>query len=193
MYWYSMESTAVLPRQRRRPLVRKPPVTDLRAVEPAPTPNEKQQLEEDSVTRAVSLRSDAGVRRRPQVRVVYVNQIMSSPVLSLSRFASVSEASVMMREFGISHLPLVDEGEQVVGILHEEQLANVAEENLSVLPLQNILRISRWAHIGTAQELFEQHPSVSALLVSDYVSHLSGIVTRSDIAKAYAPRLDLVV
>src|SRR5262245_36988588 len=63
--------------------------------------------------------ADAGTPLEEELRRVLAttaNELMSSPVISIREFASLSELATLMMQRRINPIPVVDEGRQIIGL-----------------------------------------------------------------------------
>lgn len=122
-------------------------------------------------------------------RVQTAAEIMSSPVVTLNRDASVADAWELFRRRGFRHLPLLDGAGNLVGMLSDRDLLRqaaaihgdpqgaiddlIAERVLTATPDTNIRDVAR--------VMYEQH--IGALPIVTINGDLRGIITREDILR----------
>ncbi len=131
----------------------------------------------------------------------HVSEIMSSPAIVVGPETSVSAASALMREKGIRHLPVVENG-RLVGIVSRGDLreATFSEavnadtyelhfmlNRLTVgrLMTRRVLTTTADAPLVHAVELMTEH-KIAGLPVVDADGSVIGIVTESDMLKTLA-------
>jgi len=129
--------------------------------------------------------------------VLFAEQIMTSPVLTLSPRAKISNAVEIFQTKLFRHLPVVTDGNRLAGILsdrdimrhlggltedYRRQVPHTADDNVEQLMQPRVLAASPETDVRYIARLFvEQH--VGAMpIVTD--GKLTGIVTRSDILDA---------
>jgi acetoin utilization protein AcuB len=127
-------------------------------------------------------------------QVIYADQIMSSPVRTLSLGLSYEAAHAMFVKYRHRHFPVVDEKSQLVGLVSDrDMLADDGSLEGAVEPLTSkraIINIMS-KQILTASErttiheicrvMYNQH--IGALPITDEKANLLGIITRSDILR----------
>jgi CBS domain-containing protein len=133
-----------------------------------------------------------------------VTEIMEKKVLSLGMSSSLMDAASIMHEHNIRHLPIVEHNE-VVGILSERDLRGFLEElyeskqetsdglrrkNISIREvMQNKpLTVDPSADVVDVIDLMIEN-KVGALIVSDELGQLKGIVSYEDILKVAREQL----
>jgi len=135
------------------------------------------------------------VRQLPQIQtVVLADQIMSSPVVTLSPQSTVDEALALFRARQVRHLPIVSPTGLLVGIISERDvlrhLGGVAEnyqqqakpnrdERVVLLMKSPVLTASRDTDVRYITRLFVEQRVGALPIVSD--DGLKGIITRCDV------------
>jgi CBS domain-containing protein len=141
---------------------------------------------------------------------VNVKDVMTTAVLTVGPEATLKDAAALMAERGISGLPVVDRGGQVIGVLSEgdilfketgQKARRPLVDRLLSLPPSEIeakflaatvgeamtspaLTISpRWPLTQVASTMIER--GVKRLPVVDGMGNLVGIVTRADLVRAF--------
>ncbi len=106
------------------------------------------------------------------------------PLLTARSSDNLADSVMMMKEKGVSQLPVVDEG-RLVGIITESDLLGKLVEGRASLSsavaevmFRNVDTIGASADAGQLRELFAK--GLSALVVDDH-HHLQGIVTKMDL------------
>lgn len=121
-----------------------------------------------------------------------LNEIMSTDVITVSPSAPVSHANSLMRERRIRHLPVVDEHQQLVGLLTRTDLFAVADSFLrdkddrmlvTDLPIEDVMvtdvvTVNDNVSIRHAARLIEQHRIGCLPVLND--GKLTGIITDTD-------------
>ncbi len=120
-------------------------------------------------------------------------EIMSSPVVTLSSSSTLAEAAKVFREYRYRYLPVTDEDDALVGIVSDRDFlrastesAEAARSNQQVadIMVRNVLNARPQAEImAVAQVLFKER--IGAMPIVNNEGKLSGMVTRSDIQRAY--------
>jgi cystathionine beta-synthase len=111
-----------------------------------------------------------------------------APLVTLDRADTVTHAAQVMTEHGYSQLPITAEG-RVIGSINESRLYTelVKHPDIRTQPVETIMQPAfPFADISTgvdalAQMLTPEHPAV---LVRDFKSDETYIITRSDVIKA---------
>ena len=125
--------------------------------------------------------------------MIYVSEIMTAQPFTLMADASINDAVKLMTEKHIRHIPIVNEADELVGIVtHRDLLAatgskldkvNSVESTLAHSPVSeimtsNVSTTTEQAELISAARFLEQH-EFDALPVVDGKT-LVGIVTDSD-------------
>ncbi len=133
------------------------------------------------------------------------NWMQSEPV-TIDRQALLQDASTLMNEHGIRHLPVVDDQESLIGFITESDLrhfsfpAMVEDIPVHQVMVINPITINPNASIETAARLIHDY-KIGGLPVLDK-KRLVGIITLSDILAAFievmgllkqSTRLDVIV
>ena len=113
----------------------------------------------------------------------YARDIMSSPIHFLHKKTSVNEAIILMRKFGFRHLPILNDQENLAGLLSDRELVGAKPHSLcEELMIPKVLvglhnaRIQEIAHIMLQEK-------INALPIINEKHQLVGIITQSDILK----------
>ena len=112
----------------------------------------------------------------------------TAPVVALDRASTIAHAAQVMTEHGFSQLPITAEG-RVIGSINESRLYAelVRQPDIRTQPVETIMQPAfAFADISTgidalARMLTPDHPAV---LVRDFKSDETYIITRSDVMKA---------
>lgn len=112
--------------------------------------------------------------------------IMTSKVFTIPADSFVIEASRLMKEKNIRHLPVTNQAGNVVGIISDRDLQRVINvldqyrvEDLMSWPVYCVSETTPVKRI--AEEMISQ--KVSAFLVEDLNGHLKGIITTDDLLR----------
>jgi len=129
--------------------------------------------------------------------VLFAEQIMTSPVLTLSLQAKVSDALEIFQAKLFRHLPVVTEDNRLAGIVsdrdimrylggftedYHQQLPKRADDSVERLMQPRVLAASPKTDVRHIARLFVERHVGAMPIVTD--GELTGIVTRSDILNA---------
>ena len=123
------------------------------------------------------------------------NWMQLEPV-TIDRLALLQDAASMMKEYGIRHLPVVDEEENMVGFITESDLRHFSfpsmVEDIPVhqVMVLNPITVNPNASIETAARLIHDY-KIGGLPVLDK-KKLVGIITLSDILAAFIEVMGLL-
>lgn len=129
--------------------------------------------------------------------VVFAEQIMSSPVVTLSLDNSVAQAFKFFDEHKFRHIPVTTSDYKLQGIISDRDilriLGNTSEENsnnkISDVMISEVLTASRKTDIRYITRLFVEN-RIGSMPVMDE-RKLVGIITRSDILNAILNHYEL--
>tara|TARA_R110001583_G_scaffold11560_4_gene52061 strand:- start:1488 stop:2132 length:645 start_codon:yes stop_codon:yes gene_type:complete len=126
--------------------------------------------------------------------VARASEIMSNPVITLSKDISFQEAWKKFQDFRFRHFPVVNEDEQLIGIVSDrDMLANAkimgntkelinTHHSITEIMVSTVLTASSDTSIHEiCQVMFSQH--IGALPIVDEDRLLLGLITRSDILR----------
>lgn len=121
-----------------------------------------------------------------------VENIMTSTVFCVGSGQSLNEASQLMWEHNCGSLPVVDEDNQIVGMLTDRDIAMAAYINgktLSEIPVstahsQELVCCQKGDDISDVQHMMQGHQVHRIPVIGDRGEPL-GIVSLNDIARAY--------
>ncbi|MDG6899876.1 MAG: CBS domain-containing protein [Nitrososphaerota archaeon] len=148
----------------------------------------------------VSKRSDSPAHRGeynvPLLTKIFVSDAMNNAVVTLSSSDSVGAAYQVVVEKGYRGIPIVD-GEKLVGIVTVSDLMRIPRERMDATPLKEVMTQNVLvAHIDdtmlTALETMTNNGIGRLPVVSTDSSRLVGIVTRTDIMRAYERAMNLL-
>lgn len=108
---------------------------------------------------------------------------MSSPIHFLHKTTSVNEAIVLMRKFGFRHLPILDDQENLAGLLSDRELIGAKPHCLCERLM--IPKVLIGIHNASIQEIAHimLQDKINAILIINEKHQLVGIITQSDILK----------
>lgn len=134
-----------------------------------------------------------------------VNEIMTENPMTIRDTASVGDAVRLLRTLDVRHLPVVDDADELVGMVSDRDLgaglAEAAVEQVlgptglsSQTPIRavmssDVLSVEEDDDVGDAVELMLEH-KVGAVPVVDGEGKLSGIVSYMDVLRELAEKLD---
>ncbi|MGI6231515.1 MAG: IMP dehydrogenase [Prevotella sp.] len=113
------------------------------------------------------------------------NGMIYDPV-TIRRGSSVKDALDMMRDYHIGGIPVVDEGNHLVGIVtnrdlrFERRLDKTIDE---VMTSENIVTTHQQTNLADAAQILQEN-KIEKLPVVDNENHLVGLITYKDITKA---------
>jgi acetoin utilization protein AcuB len=128
--------------------------------------------------------------------VLVARDVMSSPVATLPRDATIAQAWYFVQSREVRHVPIVDEGGTILGVISDRDLLRdavsdaitdgskpLSERLVRDLVSSRLLTAGPDTDISQiARVLCEEH--VGSLPIIDEQQTLVGLVTRSDILKA---------
>ena len=96
----------------------------------------------------------------------------------------IYEAKDVMKKFGISGLPIVDENNKLVGILTNRDIRFETRLNLSIddVMTKELITVPLGTSLEEAEQLFHKH-KIEKILMVDKDYHLKGLITYKDILK----------
>ena len=96
----------------------------------------------------------------------------------------IYEAKDVMKKFGISGLPIVDENYKLVGILTNRDIRFETRLNLSIdeVMTKDLITVPLGTSLEEAENLFHKH-KIEKILMVDKDNHLKGLITYKDILK----------
>lgn len=142
---------------------------------------------------------------------MFIEQSMTRKVVTIEKEASILKAEALMKENRIRHLPVVENGKKLIGIVTdrdfkgampyevfnapESQEAKDAREKMGKLTVADIMSTSliTLSPADTIQDalLLIQKARVGALPVVDEEGHLKGILSVRDLLRAFVNVLGL--
>ncbi len=170
------------------------------AVTPVRAVDEKEQQESPAESRHQHHAVEAyqSVEQLPQSRpALHAEQIMSSPVVTLSSQATVDDALALYRRRQVRHLPVVSSADQLVGMVSDRDvlrhLAGVTENYRRQAPQEGevliatvmtspVLTASPDTDVRYIARLFVEQRVGALPIVTD--GELTGIIARSDVLSA---------
>ncbi len=149
------------------------------------------------ITMAIAIAREGGIgvihknmpieEQARQVRAVKraENGMILNPI-SIAPDKSVSEALAMMAEYKIGGIPVVTDGNKLVGIVTNRDLRFEKSMNKrieEVMTSENLITTRQSANLEDAAEILQQH-KIEKLPVVDGENRLVGLITYKDITKA---------
>jgi CBS domain-containing protein len=126
-----------------------------------------------------------------------VSSYMSSPLVTVNVKDTLAHARRLMLRHGVSRLPVIDEDDRLYGIITIADIAEVIAGKFVSRGLDEILvkevctpdpiTIEPTKSIKSAAQIMLKH-RIGGLPVVDYMGSLLGIITRTDLVRAYAER-----
>jgi len=126
---------------------------------------------------------------------IYVREYMSSPVIVVSPSDTIARVRNLMLRYGISRLPVVENG-VLVGIITAYDVAKAVDEAgskpLDTIPVElymsfNPITVDAGETLEKAARLMVKHGIGGLPVLQD--GRLVGIITKSDIVRAFAEKL----
>lgn len=115
--------------------------------------------------------------------------LMTTKVVTIRQTASVREALKTLDEFDVRHLPVVDERQELVGMLSERDLLrlrrsqDVLKQPVSEVMSADVLSVTPATDVVEIIDLMAEN-RVGAVPVLDNDSHLAGIISYVDVLRA---------
>jgi IMP dehydrogenase len=96
----------------------------------------------------------------------------------------IYEVKEVMKKFGISGLPIVDDNNKLVGILTNRDIRFETRLNLSIdeVMTKDLITVPLGTSLEEAEKLFHKH-KIEKILMVDEDNHLKGLITYKDILK----------
>lgn len=112
-----------------------------------------------------------------------IKSIMTKKILTVPMGTPVPSATALMREKRIRHLPVVDEMDDVVGILSQRDISNC--EDMKNIPVELMMSrpvtyVDEKASLK-AVTLMMLSKKISCVLIADVNEDVAGIVTTDDL------------
>ncbi|MDG6942723.1 MAG: chloride channel protein [Nitrososphaerota archaeon] len=148
----------------------------------------------------VPKRSDSPAHRGeynvPLLTKIFVSDAMNRSVIALSPGDSVAAAYQVVVEKGYRGIPIVD-GEKLIGIVTVSDLLRIPREKMDTTPLrdvmtQNVLVAHLDDTLFVALETMTNQGIGRLPVISKDSGRLVGIITRTDIIRAYERSIDLL-
>jgi CBS domain-containing protein len=127
-----------------------------------------------------------------------VDEYMSSPVVVVKPSDSLAHVRNLMIRYRVGRLVVIDDNNKPIGIVTKTDFLKVASGSLASRPLDSIfvreimtgdvVTITQGRSLREAARLMLQH-NIGGLPVVDEEGRLVGIITKTDIVRAYAERL----
>jgi len=96
----------------------------------------------------------------------------------------IFEAQEVMKKYKISGLPIIDENNQLVGILTNRDIRFETRLNLTIekIMTKDLITVPLGTSLGEAEKLFHKH-KIEKIMMVDENYHLKGLITYKDILK----------
>jgi len=145
-------------------------------------------------------------------RIYRADQIMVSPVTTLSANATLDEAWGMFESYAIRHLPVVDSTQKVLGVVSERALLSItsnllgpalarSNSGMNTMPLgsspvaevmhRRVLTATPDTNLRELTKVMLERRVGSILILSEAEQKLEGIITRSDVLGAVSHQVPL--
>ena len=160
-------------------------------VEPVKAIKEERLTSAEEKIRNYQLADKSPARKR----VIYAQQIMSSPVVGVSVDQLLPSIWTVFEKNGMHHLPVFDAGKKLQGIISDRDLLRFSAKNIREFELHRVSHImtkevvcaAEKTEIRTLAEVMCRRAIGAVLIVNDKVD-VVGIVTRTDILRAVVHR-----
>ncbi|BEP17128.1 CBS domain-containing protein [Pyrofollis japonicus] len=127
-----------------------------------------------------------------------VDEYMSSPVVVVKPSDNLAHVRNLMIRYRVGRLVVIDDNNRPIGIVTKTDFLKVASGSLASRPLDSVfvreimtgdvVTITQGRSLREAARLMLQH-NIGGLPVVDEEGRLVGIITKTDIVRAYAERL----
>ena len=121
-----------------------------------------------------------------QVRQVKRSQSgMILDPITLNVNAKVGDANQIMREFKIGGIPIIDEGDNLIGILTNRDLRFISDMNMpikEVMTHENLVTANEGCGLDEAEGILQKY-KIEKLPITDNSGKLIGLITYKDILK----------
>ena len=161
---------------------------------PAVRPHEDRPAEHEQELRQYresQAEAEARDRRQP---ARHARDLMSHPVTTITRPETVTDAWRLFARHRFHHLPVVDDGGHIVGILSDRDLLRasysqdgVDDMDVGAVMTRRVISAIPEADIRLLAELM-LHRRIGAVPITDDTGRLEGIVTRADILRLLVTR-----
>ena len=168
-------------------------VEQLTKLEKTPRVSENDQIKESRLAHNeksldVYQQIDDGSAKRERVR--YANEIMTSALLTINESETVEQAWRIIQSHGFHHLPVLGEGQKLVGILSDRDILSALalagtttmSNTVSSLMQTRVLSATANTEVRLIAGLMAEN-QIGAIPVVDGEDHVKGIVTRTDILR----------
>lgn len=114
---------------------------------------------------------------------VMLSDIMSYPVVTVTQDTPVEEVAMILREMGCTGMPVVDEDENVVGVISRRDFKKIRKANQMQAPIKafmarNVITIEHDRSAIEAAKMMIKHDIGRLPVIKD--GKIIGIITRSD-------------
>ncbi|WP_319381704.1 CBS domain-containing protein [Thiomicrorhabdus sp.] len=206
---YSPEGQNLIGSVQNLPDLKIDPAKQVHATAAAPESFERSGLESSNLPKAKRSAVDAyqSNRANPQMRrtVVRVDEIMSSPVITVEADQTIEQAWELMSQHKVTYLPVVEAG-RLVGMctwvnLLEQVLVNptgetetAVTEAVSSVMHKQVVTTSPDTDVRHVAKVFTRY-DIRAVVVMNEGTQISGIVTEGDLVRCLAaePPIELYI
>jgi CBS domain-containing protein len=136
-----------------------------------------------------------GPKQETRRELTKAHEIMSTPVMSVQRSATMTEVQNIFSEHRFRHLPVVSETGQLVGLISDRdvlrfqlELLEIRTKRTGLTPVSEVMTSDILTATSdtpirlVAQTLFEER--IGSMPIVDDSNQIQGIITRSDILRA---------
>lgn len=111
----------------------------------------------------------------------HARDIMSSPVKSLPAGAPAAEAQALLQTNGFRHLPIVDQGNIIVGMISDREVSgDLKNKTCRDIMIKKVIVCEEIASINEIAIILLRE-KINALPIINHKHELTGIITLSDI------------
>ena len=172
-------------------------VTSRRSVEPVQGPQSPNKVKQNygrhsdehvsnKAGKVAKLYKEARENKQPEL-VLKASQIMSEPVFTLSPETKLKDALETIKEHRFRHVPVVDDNQQILGIVSDRDLLRHFVDNkedgaskISSIMNKEVITANPETDIRKiAKTMFENR--IGSMPITDEEGSVVGILTRSDI------------
>lgn len=172
-------------------------VTKARSVAPKINDHESNTRSEDTVYNQ-KLVSELYKEQELSEKVLTLGDIMSTPVTTAAPDESLRSVWTLIENHKFRHIPITNEKGEVLGIVSDRDLLKagspflpkrphsskpIHEERVKTIMRSNLLTATADCSVREGSAVFFNE-NVGSLLITEQISQLIGIVTRSDVLRA---------
>lgn len=131
---------------------------------------------------------------------IFAHQIMTSPAICLKHNKTIDQAWSIFEKNRFHHLPIINDAEQICGIVSDRDLLRYAVNNhhdsqlgrqlINRIMYKTVLTAAAETEIRAIAEIMTQR-SLGALPIVDQKQQVQGVVTRSDLLRTLVNQANL--